>query len=56
VQAAAPLKTGHANLGQDNVLLVDWNNDVFLLKKVKFGCPFPDTVITFLGAAKRNMD
>lgn len=33
-----------------NLLLVDWNNDIFFAKQVKLGCPFSNAIITIFDA------
>ena len=39
-------------MGDNNLLFIYWNYDVFFLKNIKLGRPFPHTVITQFGAAK----
>jgi hypothetical protein len=56
MQATVRLRSDHVNLRRYDLLLVNGNNDVFLLKKIKFGCPLPDTIIAFLGAVEYNMN
>lgn len=56
MQATVCLRPDHVNPRRSDLLLVNGNNDVFLLKKIKFGCPLPDTIITFLGAVEHDMN
>ena len=40
--------------GNNFLLFVYWNYDVFFLKNIKLGRPFPHTVVTQTGAAKAD--